>query len=178
MKGRAPILGRADVTTKFLLPAGTGSVADRLQLDGRFDIAQAHFTNIDVQKRITLLSQRGRGDEEGDGTGESIVSNLHGQFVLKDGQLSFSDLAFQVPGAQVRLTGWYSLRAELMDFAGELLMDASLADMTHGFKSILARVAQPFFSRPGGGTRIPIRISGPRTDPSFRADLKKAFLRR
>src|SRR5262249_2393441 len=114
VKGRAPILGRADITTKFLLPAGNGSVANRLQLDGRFDIAQARFTNVDVQRKITLLSQRGRGNESGNGTGESIVSNLRGDFVLKNGQLSFSKLTFDVPGAQVQLTGWYSLRSEVM----------------------------------------------------------------
>jgi hypothetical protein len=49
--------------------------------------------------------------------------------------------------------------------------------MTKGFKSILARVAQPFFRRPGGGSRMPIRISGTRTHPLFRLDVKRIFTR-
>ena len=178
VKGRPPIVGRFDMATKFLLPAGPGDVINRLQLDGRFDLAQARFTNIDVQKRITLLSQRGRGDDKADGTGESIVSNLRGQFVLRNAQLTFSSLSFAVPGAQVQLAGTYNIRGEVMDFAGNLLLDASLADMTHGFKSMLARLAQPFFRRPGGGSRLPIRITGTRANPSFGVDLKKAFLKR
>ena len=63
-----------------------------------------------------------------------------------------------------------------MNFTGELLTDATLADMTSGFKSIVARIAQPFFRRPGGGSKFPIRIQGPRSKPSFGLDIKKAFL--
>jgi hypothetical protein len=174
---KPPLTGRVDLTTKFLLPAGSTSVIERLQLDGRFTLAQARFTNLDIQKKITLLSQRGRGDEEGDGAGESIVSNLRGRFALRKAQLSFAELAFSVPGASVELAGTYDLHAETMDFAGNLLTDASLADMTKGFKSILARVAQPFFRRPGGGSKLPIRISGTRTHPLFRLDVKRVFKR-
>jgi uncharacterized protein involved in outer membrane biogenesis len=172
---KAPLVGRVDVVTKFLLPAGDNSVADRLQLNGRFNLAQARFTNLDVQKKITMLSQRGRGEENGDGSGESIVSDLRGRFALRNARLTFTDLAFAVPGATVKLAGTYDLHRETMDFAGDLLTDASLSDMTHGIRSVLARLAQPFFRRPGGGTRLPIRISGTRTNPSFRVDVKRVF---
>jgi hypothetical protein len=176
VKSAKPIMtGRIDLKTKFLLPAGDQSVVEKLRLDGAFSLAQARFTNVDVQKRITMLSQRGRGDEVGQ-EGESVVSNLAGRFVLENAALRFSSLTFGVPGAQVRLAGTYDLRSEQMDFAGELLTDATLADMTSGFKSMLARLAQPFFRRPGGGSKFPIRISGPREKPSFGLDVKKAFL--
>lgn len=174
---KPPLAGRIDLTTKFVLPAGDTPVPDRLQLDGTFTLAQAHFSNIDVQRRITLLSQRGRGDDNGDGTGESVVSNLKGRFTLRRAQLHFSELAFSVPGAQVQLAGSYDLHSQILDFAGDLLMDASLADMTHGIKSVLARLAQPFFRRPGGGSKLPIRITGTRTHPSFRVDLRRVFTR-
>jgi hypothetical protein len=62
-----------------------------------------------------------------------------------------------------------------MDFTGNLLTDASLADMTSGFKSVLARVAQPFFRRPGGGSRLPIRISGTRDKPAFGLDMSRVL---
>ena len=174
---KPPLVGRVDVSTKFLLPAGSTSVIERLQLDGRFALAEARFTNIDVQKKITLLSQRGRGDEEGDGAGESVVSNLRGRFSLRNARLSFPELAFSVPGATVELAGTYDLRGETIDFAGNLLTDASLADMTKGFKSLLARVAQPFFRRPGGGSKVPIRISGTRSNPLFGLDVRRVFRR-
>lgn len=175
VKSAKPILtGRIDVKTKFLLPAGDADVVNKLQLDGNFTLAQAKFTNVDVQKKITTLSQKGRGDEDGDG-GESVVSNLAGRFVMRNASLSFSSLSFDVPGAKVQLVGSYDLRSEQMDFKGELLTDASLADMTSGYKSILARLAQPFFRRQGGGSRFPIKITGPRAKPSFGLDIKRVF---
>lgn len=168
-----PMLGRIDLKTKFLLPQGAADVADRLQLEGTFKLLEAKFTNYDVQRKINVLSSRGRGDEDDDGTGESVVSNLEGKFVLRDAKLTFSSLRFLVPGAIVDLSGTYGLRDEQMDFKGYFLTDASLADMTRGVKSILARLAQPFFRRPGGGSKIPIRISGPRSNPQFGLDTRR-----
>jgi hypothetical protein len=170
-----PLLGRIDLDTRFLLPQGPADVVDRLQLNGTFKLRQARFTSIDVQKKINLISSRGSGDEDADGTGESVVSNMQGKFTLRDARLAFSDLTFTVPGATVQLSGTYNLRDELMDFTGYFLTDASLAEMTSGVKAMLARLAQPFFRRPGGGSKIPIRISGPRSKPKFGLDVKRVF---
>jgi hypothetical protein len=170
-----PLAGRIDLTTKFLLPQGTGDVVDRLQLDGGFTLAEARFTSIDIQKKINLLSSRGRGDENADGSGETTVSNLKGRFVLRNARLHFSNLTFSVPGASIQLAGTYGLRDETIDFSGYFLADATLADMTSGFKSMLARLAQPLFRRPGGGSRLPIRISGTRANPAFGLDVRRVF---
>lgn len=172
-----PLLGRIDLDTTFLLPQGAGDVVDRLQLDGRFRLARAQFTSIDVQRKINVLSSRGQGDENADGTGRSVVSNLRGSFALRNAHLTFSRLEFAVPGAIVQLSGTYALRDEQMNFQGYFLTDASLADMTSGVKSLLARLAQPFFRRPGGGSRIPIRITGTRSSPAFGLDTRRVLSR-
>jgi hypothetical protein len=174
---RPPLTGRVDVRTKFLLPAGESDVIERLQLDGVFSLAQARFANVDVQKKIATLSLRGRGDERGVPDGQSVVSNMSGHFVLKNARLSFSNLSFGVPGAVVQIAGSYDLRSEMIDFTGHLLTDASLADMTSGIKSVLARLAQPLFRRPGGGSKLPIRIQGPRSKPEFGLDVRRVFRR-
>ena len=62
-----------------------------------------------------------------------------------------------------------------MDVRGELLTDATLADMTSGVKSLLARRAQPLFRRKGGGSRLPIKISGPRAKPEVGRDVGRVF---
>lgn len=171
VKGKTPMTGRVDLATSFLLPQGTGDVVDRLQLAGTFSLAQARFTNLNVQRRITTLSRRGRGEESDEGAeSERVVSNLRGTFTLRQAVLSFTDLTFSVPGSTVRLSGSYNLRSEALDFKGDLLTDATLADMTSGVKSLLARAAQPFFRREGGGSKIPIKISGPRSKPEFGLD--------
>jgi hypothetical protein len=176
---KAPMTGRMELTTTFLLPAGEQDVIDRLNLNGRFRLAQARFSNIDVQRRIEALSMRARGQEDAEatGTGSSVVSDLRGRFVMRGAKIDFKELTFKIPGAEVQLAGLYDLHNESLDFKGELLVDASLADMTSGFKSFLARLAQPFFRRQGGGSRFPIKIAGPRSKPEFGLDMSRVFRR-
>ena len=168
----ALMTGRMKLKTKFLLPAGDRDVIDKLELEGSFALDEARFTKVNVQQRINKLSHRGQGELEDEGP--SVVSKLSGRFVLRSGVLSFSELTFAVPGAIVQLTGTFDLKGDALDFGGNLLLDASLADTTTGLKALLARVAQPFFRRPGGGSKLPIRISGPRAKPEFGLDVKRA----
>ena len=172
----APMSGGITVRTSLVIPAGEEDVVDRIQLAGEFAISEARFANLNVQKRIDDMSRRGRGDGGEDNEGESVVSNLRGRFVMRDAAIDFSQLSFGVPGAMVQLAGRYSVRQEWVDFRGDVLLDASLAEMTTGIKSVAARLAQPFFRRPGGGTTLPIRIYGSRTKTSFGLDVKRAFL--
>ena len=175
---KAPMTGRMELTTTFLLPSGEQDVIDRLNLNGRFRLAQARFSNIDVQKRIEALSLRARGkqDEEAE-AGSSVVSNMRGRFVMRGAKIDFKELNFSIPGAEVQLAGFYDLHSEALDFKGDLLVDASLAQMTTGFKSFLARLAQPFFRREGGGSKFPIKITGPRTKPEFGLDMGRVLRR-
>ena len=173
---KPPLTGQIDMVTKMVLPAGPDDVVERLELDGAFQLASARFTNVDVQRNIATLSRRGRGEEGDDGIErDRVVSNLRGRFKLKDGRLTFSELTFAVPGSVVQLSGVYNLRSGEMNFKGNLLTEATLADMTSGVKSLLARLAQPFFRRQGGGSRIPIKIAGPRSKPEFGLDVGRVF---
>ena len=67
------------------------------------------------------------------------------------------------------------MRRELLDFRGHLLLDASLSQTTTGWKSVAARLAQPFFRRRGGGSKLPIKVTGPREKPEFGLDVKFVF---
>jgi hypothetical protein len=168
-----PMTGRMQLETAFLLPAGDRDVVEKLQLDGAFRLERARFTSVNVQKQINELSRRGRGDLDNEPS--SVVSNLSGRFLLRRGTLRFSSLTFGVPGAVVQLAGTFDLQRETLDFKGNLLLDASLAETTTGFKSLLARIAQPLFRRKGGGSKLPIRIEGPLAKPKFGLDVKRAL---
>jgi len=170
---QTPLTGHMKMQTTFLLPAGEADVPQRLQLDGAFSIAKARFTSFNVQQRIDTLSRRGRGDTGN--SGPSVVSNLSGRFVMKDGRIRLRDLTFSVPGSAVQLAGSFDLKSEQLDFGGHLLLDASLSETVTGFKSVLVKLAQPFFRRPGGGTKVPIRVSGTPEKPTFGVDVKKAL---
>ena len=168
-----PLTGAMRLETTFVLPAGDRDVPERLELDGAFAILRARFTSFDVQQRIDTLSRRGRGRT--DDRGPSVVSDLSGRFTMKDGRLRFRHLTFAVPGSVVQLAGTFDVPSERLDFGGHLLLDASLAQTTTGFKAILARIAQPLFRRPGGGSKLPIRVSGTPERPTFGLDVKRAL---
>jgi hypothetical protein len=165
--------GRMQLDTKFVLPAGDRDVIEKLELAGAFALAEARFTKVNVQQRINELSRRARGESANGGS--SVVSNLSGKFTLKNGTLGLTDLRFAVPGAVVQLAGTLDLRDETLDFAGDLLLDAELSKTTTGIKSVLAAIAQPLFRRKGGGSKLPIRVSGTASKPAFGLDVKRAL---
>jgi AsmA-like C-terminal region len=171
--GKPLMTGQVRLTTKFLLPAGDADVIDKLELDGRFSLNEARFSNVNVQEQINSLSQRGKGETANDGP--SVVSSLSGTFRMRKGTLTFADLSFAVPGAVVQIAGTYDMKRELLDFRGDLLLDATLEKTTTGWKAVAAKLAQPLFRRPGGGSKLPIKITGPREKPEFGLDVSRAI---
>ncbi len=169
VKARRPALtGAIAFQTKFFLPPGGKDVMTRLALDGQFGITAAKFTDTGVQGRMNDLSLRaqGRPKEIGEDM-ETFASDFHGRFRLKDGVASFSRLSFGIPGAQVNLDGDYGLKSGELDFHGTLRMQAKISQTVTGFKSILLKVADPFFKKNGAGSVVPIRITGTQDHPSF-----------
>lgn len=170
-----PMTGELKLNTKFLLPPGAGDVVDRLQLDGRFSIARATFTNYDVQGKIEELSKRATA-KVASATKEHVVSNFQGKFTLANGRLILPELTFEVPGARVQLAGGYALQAESLDFKGQLLLDAKISETVTGIKSVLLKAVDPLFKqKDGSGSAIPIKIAGSRSAPAFGLDVRRVF---
>jgi hypothetical protein len=168
-----PIMtGTVRLKTKFDLRPGKADVANRLRLTGNFGVSGAHFSNDKIQGKIDALSMRSQGKPKlaQDNIPDNIRSDLQGTFGLSDGLISFSRLQFKIPGTQVNLSGTYSLDGDVFDFRGKARMDAKLSHMVTGWKSILLRPADPFFSKNGAGTEIPVKITGTKSEPHFGAD--------
>lgn len=173
IKTEPPIMsGAVQMRTRFSLPPGAGDIADRLKLAGRFSVSDGYFSNERVQSRVDGLSLRGLGQPKRlqDAAGFKVPSELAGSFTLDRGMLSFSSLHFEVPGSEAAMTGRYSLDGNTFDFHGQLKTDAKLSQMTTGWKSILLRPIDPFFSKDGAGTEIPFKITGTRDEPHFGTD--------
>jgi hypothetical protein len=172
-----PMVGALKLNTKFLLPPGENDVVDRLRLDGQFWIGKARFTNYDVQGKIEELSKRARG-KTAEPAKERVASDFQGRFKLGGGKLALPDVSFDVPGARVELAGQYALKAETMDFKGQLLLDAKISQTTTGWKSLLLKAVDPLFKQKGGsGSAIPIKIGGSRNAPTFGLDVRRVFRR-
>ncbi len=164
--------GPVEMKTKLGLPPGEEDVADRLRLDGNFRVSRAHFSNPKIQTKLDLLSLRTQGKikQAPKDAGPDVPVDLEGSFSLKDGSLSFSPLYFSVPGTYVEMAGSYTLDGQTFDFHGKALLDARLSQMTVGWKSILLKPVDRFFSKDGVGTEVPIRINGTQSEPHFALD--------
>ncbi|MGA9390814.1 MAG: hypothetical protein WBV69_10245 [Candidatus Sulfotelmatobacter sp.] len=171
----AIMTGPLEMETKLRLQPGDADVADRLKLDGSFHVERAHFANKKVQSRLDSLSLRseGKAKEAAEHVVENVPVDLRGVFTLNDGTFSFSLLHFEVPGTRIFMTGVYSLDGRTFDFRGKALLNAKLSQMMTGWKSILLKPADRFFSKDGVGTEVPIKITGTESEPHFGLDFHR-----
>ena len=164
--------GKVRLFTKFDLPPGEADLSDRLRLDGSFQVSAAHFSNDKIQDKVGALSLKSQGKPKlaKSDLADDVLSDVGGKFELREGVLSFSKLQFTVPGTEVSMTGRYSLDGNEFDFHGKARLQAKLSHMTTGFKSILLKPVDPFFSKHGAGTEVPVKITGTKSEPHFGLD--------
>jgi hypothetical protein len=169
--------GPIRLKTKFILVPGPEQIPDRLRLDGSFDLSSLHFTSGAAQQKVDNMSKRSEGKpKEVVDPGEAIktddvASVMKGDFRVDRGILSLTALHYGIPGADVQLAGTYALEPETLDLHGKLSMQAKLSQTTSGVKSFLLKFADPFFSKGGKGTVLPIRITGSAQAPHYGVDL-------
>jgi hypothetical protein len=169
MKGPSFMEGKIDLKTKLEIPPLTGKVKDKLRLDGRFDVTEGHFLKSTIQDQIDALSRRAQGQPKNQEIDE-VVSRMRGKFKLENAVISFSDLTFGVPGADVQLEGDYDLDADVLNFHGALRLQAKVSQTVSGWKHWLLKPVDPFFSKKGAGTYLKIKVVGSSKAPKFGLD--------
>jgi hypothetical protein len=171
VKDDPALTGDVRLNTAFLLPPQSkNDVLNRLFLDGSFNVDKMVFTNHGIEQKVDKLSMRSRGDTGDVPQDENVATEMQGRLRLQQGMITFSDLNFSVPGANVNMTGTFALANQALDLHGTFDMDAKLSQTTTGVKSFLLRAANPFFAKPGGGTRIPFKIGGTAKFPIYGLD--------
>jgi hypothetical protein len=173
---RAPMTGGLRLRTTFDLPPGPQDVVEKLRLKGQFAVRGGRFTDPGVQQKVNDLSRRATGKNARDGLPKKVSSDFSALFALDGGTLSLQKLTFDVPSAVIDLDGRYRLRAETLDFKGNLVMDAKISETTSGFRSLMLKMVDPLFRR-NGRTKVPIKIGGTRSNPSFGVDVRRVFKR-
>jgi len=183
-KDKTPLMtGDMQMHTSFHLPPGQGVVLDRLRLAGAFALKDAHFTNDQFQSKVDELSLRGQGQakeakqesqaiKDGDPEAASqanVASTVRGDFNFGDGRIALKGLEYRVPGADIALDGTYTLSGEQFAFKGSARLDAKISQMVTGWKSLLLKPVDPFFSK-HGETVVPIQITGTRSKPHIGLD--------
>jgi hypothetical protein len=166
-KSSQPMMtGLVDLKTKMLLPPGKVKVLDKLVLGGEFTVSNARFASSEVRQKLESFSRRAQGQATNPDAG-SAISDLRGNFTLKSGVITFHKLTFSIPGAVIALDGTYKLRGEILAFNGEVRLEAKVSQLVGGKKAIFLKAIDPFFSKRGAGTLIPITISGTRDNPTL-----------
>jgi hypothetical protein len=170
VKSDEPLMtGSASLKTTIDIPEGPDDLLDRMKLAGQFGVGNAQFTGTTVQDKVDSLSRRGQGKPKDMGIND-VDSDLRGNFRFGDGVVTVYNLSFAVPGATVNLDGTYNLDSTVMDFHGDLLMQAKLSQTTTGAKSFFLKAADPFFKGKNGGTDLHIVITGTKDHPTFGLD--------
>jgi AsmA-like C-terminal region len=178
VKEKPPMTGPVRLKTDFELNAGPKNILDRLNLDGSFGLDGIHFTQSGVQQRVDNMSKRAERepreviDPSQAIAGDDVASNMKGGFRLKDGVLTLTAVQFQIPGAALEISGTYALEPEELELYGTIRMQAALSQTTTGFKSVLLRLADRFFSK-NGHTVLPIKITGTVQHPHYSLDLHR-----
>jgi len=166
-KSNQPLMsGDVTVKAKMLLSPGRQKVIDRLNLDGRFGVADAEFASTEVRDKLESLSRHALGKPNNEDAG-SAITDLSGSFQFARSTATFKNLDFSVPGVLIKLDGSYDLRSEGLDFHGDLRMRAKLSQTVTGPKSVFLKFVDPFFKKEGAGSVVPIRIYGTRDNPKF-----------
>jgi AsmA-like C-terminal region len=173
MKGTPFMRGKISLNTKIDIPPLTGSVREKLLLDGQFQLSQARFLKSTVQDQIDTLSRRGRG-QPGNTDISGVVSVMAGKFTLANEMVTFQSLSFAVPGSGVDLAGTYDLDRDTLDFHGTLRLQAKVSETMTGWKRWVLKPIDPFFSKQGAGTLLRIQVVGTSKEPKFGRDRGKA----
>ena len=165
IRSEKPILtGPVKIKAKLVLPPGKEGTLDKISLDGQFGVEGGNWSSAAMREKLASLSRHALGKSEDAG---SAVSDLNGDFFVRNAVLHFRKLTFRVKGAAVDLAGTYTLRQGELDLAGQLTMQAKLSQIVNGKKAFFLKAFDPFFAKSGAGAVLPIRITGTRENPVF-----------
>jgi hypothetical protein len=167
LKSDTPLLsGPAKIKAKLFLPPGKIKVIDKMTLDADIAVDNAHWSSPKIRQELQSLSRHAEG-KPGDEDAGSSVSELKCKFHMDKGVIHFSSVTFSVPGAGILLAGDYGIQGGELDFKGKIRLDAKLSQLVTGAKSDFLKLLDPFFSKNGAGTELPVTITGTRDNPVF-----------
>lgn len=165
----APMTGRFDFRGVAVLPPGQGPFDKKIELQGDFGVGGSRLSNPATQTNLDQLSQRAEGIK--DDPPESVLSDLKGHVVLRQGIATFSNLSFRVPGAVAKLHGTYSLITHQIDLRGNVFMEANLPQATKGVESFFLKIINPFLKKNRhGGAVVPVTVTGIYPHPVYKTD--------
>jgi len=163
---RGPIRFR----TRAIVARGEEPFLSRVRLDGEFLIHKAAFTSA-TQQKVDKLSARAQGNTEDEDPPDTAVT-LTGNVEMKDGIALLSKVKFQVRGADAVGGGTFNVFSKRVHLKGRLRTQAKLSEATKGAKSFVLKLLQPIIKNEGGGSVVPVQVTGTSKHPKFKVGIR------
>ena len=170
----SPPLMRGALATKVHveIPPGQVSVSRKMRLEGTFAIHDAILNDLKMQQQVDSLSMRAQGKPKLANAQDAVVvgSSLSGSFTQADAVMQIPELNYQMPGAQVQMSGQVQLVGSTFEFHGKVRTQATASQMTTGWKSLLLTPFDKLLKKNGAGLELPIKVTGTRSTYDLRLD--------
>lgn len=170
--GNPLLTGALKMKAHLDIPPGHDEVHQRIEINGRFVLTDAQFTNPKIQDRVAELSARGQGkpDEAKSPQKPDVHSTMSGDFQMGGGVIHLPKLEYTVPGATINMKGTYGVEGGKLDFTGWAKLQATVSQIVGGWKGFLLKPLDSYFKKGTSGAAVPIQVSGTRDDPHFGID--------
>ena len=103
------LTGPVKIKAKLEIPPGQEHVIQKMILNGQFSVDNGKWGSADLREKLESFSRRAEG-KPGDEDAGSAISDLNGNFVLRDGILHFSRLNFGIEGASQTVSDGHGLK--------------------------------------------------------------------
>ncbi len=164
--------GQLKFKAKVRIDPGSTPIRERITADGEATIANGFFRSPTVEQKIAQLSHKADRKPQGSAN-DRVPAKFRTKFHLANGRLRLPLLDFNVPGAEAKLHGTYRLTDDSLNFSGIAMLQATVSQMTTGFKSLLLKAVDPMFKTNTAGTVLPIAVTGTRQAPKFKVEMKR-----
>ena len=159
---QAPMTGDITFQGHCEVPAGGNEpFVKALNLRSEFGITEGKFQVPGTQKEINQISQSAEKKVKRHEDPRTVMDDLKGSVIARGGVARFSNLTFNVPGADAQLWGTFSLVNYNSDLHGKLITRGSVSKAAPGIKSLFVKLISPFFKRDKKAKVVPFKITGP-----------------
>jgi len=171
MKGPLSLQGR------FIIPPGPPDFLSRIRIDGRFEIAQAHFTNPRTQAPVNALSASAeRRHDKADypkphDDPPLATGTIRSSVVDRNGVAALKDTVFEAPGIYGQLAGTFQLHAKALDLSGVMDTTGKMSDTTSGVKAVMLKALTQLWPKHESVRSVPFHIGGTASRPAFKLRL-------
>jgi hypothetical protein len=170
VEGKRALRGTLNGEVFLKLPLGSGTVAQRLQGDGKLVAHDGELTNVDLVAKIQKatgmigLSKQQRREV-------TTFKSLEGEFTIGDGRVDFKRLYLVNPQMEVNGQGTMTLNRPVLDMRFDAALSSAATAQSGGGRTIA------FLKDSRGRLVVPLKITGRVENPSVNLDSEKALAR-